>query len=246
MALFREGMACPLCKEPMQRRQSLFGTWGVWLPSSDPLHRYCDAYMHWECYATWKYRGRFARSYFEFWIEHEKTSPYWTRAYLDNFVLVTVNPITSVSAAWVHLADTGSRSYVLLTEWERWLHEAQSDADHRVEAESMRQAQAILRNQMPTRALLLQHADFERKRPLTQLVLEEQLQRAARQVDKNDEMKQHNERCRKVMSRVERVGMACEHCGQTPSEFRLSQRAGQRSLVICRRCGWVVDVPEKD
>lgn len=65
--------------------------------------------MHWDCYGPWVFRGQFARTYFEFWVEHELQSPFWWRSYLDTEILVTVNPSEHVHSAWVCLAETGSR-----------------------------------------------------------------------------------------------------------------------------------------
>ena len=113
MALFFTGQKCPLCEQPINEGPK-FGTWGVWLPSHDPLLRYCDGVMHWDCYAEWPHRQRFASTYFQFWVNSEEENVFWHRAYLDDDVLVTVNPFEPIRSSWVHLKETGSRIDVKL------------------------------------------------------------------------------------------------------------------------------------
>src|SRR5262245_45575515 len=103
MALFFDGARCGLCLKPMNKGEALFATSGVWLPPEDILHNFCDAAMHWDCYATWRHRARFAHCYFELWKEAESSNPCWYRCYLDAKTLVTVNPSEPISSACMHL-----------------------------------------------------------------------------------------------------------------------------------------------
>ena len=144
MALYIDGMPCSLCQQPMLDDQPIFGTWGVWLPSTDRLVDFCDAAMHWDCYAGWKYRERFARSYFEFWVKTEKVNPHWWSSYLDEDIFVNVNPGQGISNAWVHLAQTGTRHLVSLDDWERWLH-ATDDTSPQLESVALEAARVTLR-----------------------------------------------------------------------------------------------------
>jgi hypothetical protein len=166
MALFRDGVACPLCGEPMQSSQKLFGTWGIWLPREDPLVRFCDACMHWDCYADWPERARFARSYIDFLVEDEKSNSLWSRAYLDENVFVKVNPHAPFELVWIHLYDTGSRYDVSLNDWESWLSQETTDVGHSIEAQSLAVIKEILKKRIPTREQLLQAIDLDQKRPL--------------------------------------------------------------------------------
>lgn len=93
--MFITGQPCPFCDEPITQTQPVFSTWGVWLPQDDPLWRFCDAAMHWACYAEWPHRERFASTYFQFWVDAEQDDPFWHRAYLDHGVLVTARPSSS-------------------------------------------------------------------------------------------------------------------------------------------------------
>jgi hypothetical protein len=154
VGLFCEGMPCPLCNEPMLQRQPLFGTWGVWLPQNDPLEAYCDAVMHWECYATWEHRSSFARSYFDFWVEGRHQNPHWRPAYFDDTVLVTVNPSPPIEAAWVHLAATGTRHNPKLDDWAAWLQRDDKE-DHPMERAAVAMVKRTLSAHVPTKKSLL-------------------------------------------------------------------------------------------
>ena len=195
MALFFDGMPCALCGTPIRARDSRFGTWGVWLKPSDHLSRYCDACIHWDCYANWNERERFGRSYCQFWIEEERTNPYWTRAYLDDDVFVTVNPHVPILAATIHLALTGSRFQVELAGWESWLKDSSVKTGHAVERTALDSARATLRNVRPTAQALLEslvHAGKEEvyRRP----ALESKL-RAEREAQLQQETEEHTRLC---------------------------------------------------
>src|SRR6187431_3088433 len=82
---------CPICQRPVAGDDEHFGTWGVFsVPRG--LSKFCDAVMHWECYAVWPRRKDFARAYFDFWVANMHHNPHWAEAYHDDRVLVTVNP----------------------------------------------------------------------------------------------------------------------------------------------------------
>jgi hypothetical protein len=81
MALISKETTCPLCEELISG--PVFSTSGIFFPPTDPLWRYCDAAMHWACYATWEHRERFAREYVQMWIENEKHNPYWARVFFS-------------------------------------------------------------------------------------------------------------------------------------------------------------------
>jgi hypothetical protein len=165
MALLLPGMPCPLCKQPMDSGQSLFSTWGVWLPKEDPLWRFCDATLHWSCYAAWPDRGRFARSYFEFWVAHEPQNPFWHRVHLDERVYAEVNPDPLVASVWVVLAETGSRISVKLSNWASWLRHT-DDGHHEVETSALLAAKGALSAALPSATAVTAAIDLERKREL--------------------------------------------------------------------------------
>lgn len=160
MAMMFDGMTCPLCQEPMHVHEQLFGTWGVWLERSHPLVKYCDGTLHWSCYAQWEHRQTFARSYFEFWVKGRHDNPYWLPAFLDDEVLVTVNPMREISGVWVIVAETGTRDNPRLDDWQRWL--SGDDATmHPFKRDVLRSVKGTLREHVPTKETLLAAIDHD-------------------------------------------------------------------------------------
>ncbi len=142
---------CALCGVPVQESDERFGTWGCFLPREDPLSRYCDAVMHWRCYAPWPDRPRFARAYHAMWIELESDDAYWDRAYADDAVFITANPEESVESTWVHLAETGSRIAVDFDEWAAFVTTGQIEHDlHELERETLSRARPTFAAALPT------------------------------------------------------------------------------------------------
>lgn len=240
--MFFYGQQCPICEQPITQGQSFFGSWGVWLPEGDPLLRFCDAAMHWDCYAAWPHRERFASSYFQFWVNDEKRNVHWHRAFLDGDVLVTVNPWEPVRSAWVHLRATGSRIDVKLDDWAKWLESDLADTDeHPVYDEAVRQAKTALRPVMPTVAALEAAIDQPRKRAVVEEHQAAEQLRRKQQREVQREITPHNAACNRLMKLIERNGLTCPHCGTHSKDYRVSRRKGQKSAVICTSCGWVVE-----
>lgn len=241
MALIYAGQPCALCDKPIKKGHSLFATWGVWLPAFDRLSHYCDAAMHWDCYAAWTYRHRFARSYFEFWVEEERQNPFWYRVYVDENVLVEVNPDNQVAGVVICLAETGSRHSIHIVDWEWWLSSA-DEGHHQIETEAIHVAKAILRQQRPTIASLLQGIDRSSKTELFRQLKEADAKRAELEVAKKLEIAKHNSLCERVMRVILQSDYRCPSCDQKAGDFRLATRAGSKSLIICRQCGQTVDL----
>jgi hypothetical protein len=240
MALFFDGMPCALCRTPLDTEQSFFATSGVWLPDSNQLAKFCDTVMHWDCYAPWKYRRQFARSYFEFWVNNEQQNPYWWRSYLDANILVTVNPSEAIGGTWVHLAETGSRFEAPLHTWEDWLAAA-DDAGHEIERIALEAAKASLRQMRPTSESLIGSIDENSKVELFRKLKDDESLRTTAAEKKRLEILEHNALCERVMPIILQSTYRCPSCGQKSKDFRLSTSAGRVSLIICRQCGHVVD-----
>ena len=187
-------------------------------------------------------RPHFARSCFDFWIEDEKTSVYWWKAYLDERVLVTVNPDPSVESAWVHLAKTGSRHSLRLKDWERWLRQPCDAAEHPIEAIALARAKRTLGAAVPTRERLLAAVDRGTKKELLEKALQKQAGPArGRRRNAGEEIPTHNQACDRLYLEATKKGLKCPHCGRFSRNYRLASRNGERSLVICRECGWVME-----
>jgi len=227
----------------MHREQLLFGTWGVWLAASDPLWRFCDAMLHWDCYANWEHRTRFGRSYFDFWVELEKENPYWFRAYHDETVFVTVNPSLADSSAWVHVAANGTRHPVEISDWDVWLVNESLAGMHPIEGTALNIAKRVLRRVVPSAASLLDRVDPHSKSELILRLKEEAARRADEQRQKQERTERRNRACAEFYCEVLRTGLACPACGVFSRDYRHSTKEGSPSLVVCRACGDVVSVP---
>lgn len=225
----------------MEQGDALFSTWGVWLEERDPLASFCDGSMHWECYGAWPERAAFAAGYFEFWVENERHSLFWNKAYLDEGVLVTVNPSAPVESAWVYLKETGSRISVKLEEWDRWVRSAPRRV-HEVEMEAVAKVKARLLINVPTRELLVARLDPEAKRAVVEEHEAMKVEHAKEQEEARKEMDFHNDACERLHRRIARYGFECKHCRKRSKEYRLSRKWGCKSAIICLACGWVVGV----
>lgn len=118
MALVMLGRtACALCRVPLQEGDAIFATSGCFLDEADPLARYCDAAMHWRCYAAWPHRDRFARASHATSVESEPEDEYWDCVYADDALFITANPDGDIESTFVHLAETGSQIEVDFAEW---------------------------------------------------------------------------------------------------------------------------------
>ncbi len=243
MGLFFDGMKCLLCEQPLHSEEQLFGTWGVWLPGSDRLQRYCDAVLHWNCYADWKYRVRFARSYFEFWVRHEQGTPYWWRVYGDETVFVTVNPLPPNASLWVHLAATGCRYPVPVGDWESWLVAEADPTMHPVESNALAYAKRLLRRTLPTGESVFAGIDPNSKSDavMQQKYDAERKDKIPRQ--KHDRMLHRNQACADYVVQIARDGLTCPTCGTFSYDYRLSAKDECPSLVICRACEDAVPIP---
>jgi hypothetical protein len=241
MALLFAGMPCALCGDPVRGDQAVFSTWGTWLPVEHRLFKYCDAGMHWTCYAGWPDRPSFARSYFEFWIAGEVQNPVWHLAYLDDRVFVDVNPEPLSDAAWVVLAETGSRIPVKLRDWGKWLGR-RGDGRHEIEELALAAAKEVLARSLTNRDGVIAAIDLDRKRELYERLHKERQEARRRNREKQAADRAHKERCRNLVHRAQTEGMTCTHCGVFGKQFRLAERSGRRSTVICRACGWPVEI----
>ena len=68
MAIIFPDSTCALCGELLDRPYT--ATSGVAFPLSDPLYRYCDAPLHFDCLERWPERPVFSAAYFEMAVSH--------------------------------------------------------------------------------------------------------------------------------------------------------------------------------
>ena len=238
MALIFPTSCCMLCEQPLGCSSShLRHLRGVFLPEDDPLFRFCDAPMHWSCYAKWPQRERFARANFALWIEHEKANPYWAKVYGDDLVFVSFK-LTHVSSdqepefpgVSVRLAKTGTEIRVQSVEWEEWLEGGALDAAalHPLEVAAIREVLPRLRSAIPSIDQAATLVDWNAKHVLSKAQKREKYYRI---------QKEYNEKCREAHHRIERDGLSCPHCGIHSRDFRFVDGGEERqSYFICRNC----------
>jgi hypothetical protein len=229
MALFFEGAICPICHEAIVK--PIFATSGVFLPRTDPLWAYCDACMHWPCYATWQHRERFAQAYVRMQIENEKTNQYWTRVFLDEFSFISINPDLQMRLAHVYLFRTGSRIDVPLPEWRTWMRRNQTPPTHHpLEAAAWLEALPSIRNALPIEQALYRAAARTSKEKL-------RADNAAHELEQLATIEIYNQGCEDLRKRLESAGLVCPHCQELTKKVRYYDEApGARSYFVCRLC----------
>lgn len=229
MALRHPESRCPICEELLS--DPIFATSGVFLPSTDPLSPYCDACMHWSCYAAWEHRERFARSYVQMWIENEKTNLYWARVFLDDYSFITINRIPMIDKAHVRLFRTGSRIDIPLPDWAKWMSCEQNPVVyHPLEALAWNEALPSIREALPTGHLLMQAADWGSKEKLA-------IDNAIGELEHLATIEIYNQGCENLRKQLESAGLVCPHCRQRTTRIRFYDKApGARSYFVCQLC----------
>lgn len=228
MAIFVEGMKCPLCGQPMRGADRLFGTSHFLGPEHD-LAEFSDATMHWDCYAPWEHRARFARLYFEARGAGFAANPNWGVAYADERVLVSVNPAKLVSVVDVMLAETGSVQRVALAEWEDWLAgEWSHGCRHDIERRALGAVLPVLRERLATSEAVRSAVRGVQQSPPDEGGLVGRIM--------------YQTACRDLAERAARKGLACPGCGKFSTAYDYWDagtvtESGPKSHLTCRSCG---------
>lgn len=230
MALISENSRCAICDKRLNISAPLFATSGLF-PVPGMLLRYCDAPMHWNCYAAWPHRKTFAAAYVRMWIAVEQQNPSWAKVWLDEFSFVTVNPDEPMREIAIRLFATGSELRVRLDEWEQWLHQQciQPEGEHPVEKEALAEALPVLRTNLPTAAAILSRVDYRAKRNAEEALRREYEHYAAA---RRAALLAHNRACL-VTSKAQ---LRCPYCGG--AELLLTDGGEDRkSFFQCQSCG---------
>jgi len=103
MAIVVSGVLCPICNKPIDVGKDFFAT-TAFLEANDPLYRFSDAAMHWECYLTWNQRSNFASCYAEVIEKEETSNPFWHRLLLSDELFVRYGEIGEVDILLLKLA----------------------------------------------------------------------------------------------------------------------------------------------
>jgi hypothetical protein len=233
VAAFERLRTCPICRRPIRDGQAVFCT-RPYTPTEPDLFAYARVPIHWDCYATWEHRPRFARLYFEEQVGWSEANQFWATARKDDVVLVSVNPSRYVGEADVILAATGSSLRVPLADWEEWVAGGWFDAcAHEAERDALGEVIPSLRAELPTAEALLTAAGVaaEDAAPVSSGV------EPGGMVDRIS----YEFACEKLAARAAEKGMACPQCGHFGTEFRYERvervtADGQQSRLVCPEC----------
>lgn len=230
MAMIGANSTCALCKGSLPKGKSIFATSGVFYVP-DGLMRYCDAPMHWDCYAQWPHRKVFAEAYLQMWVEVEEENSFWSKVWLDDDMLVTVNPHEPIEEVCVRLAQTGSDISVSLADWSMWLAEQSAcpQGKHLVEAAALAAVLPTLQAQLPTAQVILSRVDFAAKVELSKGQQQEYVNREAAQAAK---LLAYNQRCAVRWQQASE----CPSCQGTELRFT-DGKMERKSFYQCLVCG---------
>jgi hypothetical protein len=207
MALFW-GQPCPLCDINMGSEEGLFGT-SHFLGRESDLYGFSDAVMHWDCYARWSHRPRFARLYFEAKKGWSAGNRYWLVAYEDDDIHVSANPDPLVNQVEIVLAETGSTLRIDIPDWNDWLQDDWAETcNHPIERESLATLIPRLRAILPDESVFVtaDEIESEDRLPLTN---------AGGMVARVG----HELACRRLARRALSKGIACPRCGVHTTAF---------------------------
>ena len=213
----------------MGDRDQLFATTHFLGPESD-LYSFSDAVMHWDCYAKWEHRQRFARMYFES-AQGWKVNQHWSAAHSDTELLVTVNTDKFVAEVDITLAQTGSGFRVALAEWEDWLAgEWFESCHHEIERDALGAVIPLLRSKLPTPETIASAAGRK-------IGDEPSAQNSGMVTNVMYEFA-----FRKMAARAAEKGVACPGCGIFSNDYKCVSvkrvaESGPQSCLVCRGCG---------
>jgi len=218
---------CPLCKDVIAEGDAVFVARPFALDSD--FYAYVEMPIHWDCYAQWELRPRFARQYFQANVDAMRHNQFWGIVQCDARVMLTVNPSQYVEEVEVLLAATGSSFRIPLRDWVDWLRGEWFDAcRHEVEREILTALAPSWQVELPTAEALIEAAGFDERR----------------EVPKRSPMVErisYEFACENLAKRVAQKGLACPNCGKVSNEYvyqRLESVSleGPRSCLKCTNC----------
>jgi hypothetical protein len=187
--------------------------------------------IHWDCYAEWEHRPRFARQYFRANVAAMTHNRFWGVARCDDRVLLTINPGGYVREIEGLLAETGSAFRIPMDDWQDWLDGEWFEAcRHEVEREALADLVAAWRTELPTPEDVARAAGFGDREPETP------------RVNPMVERVCYEFACEALAKRSADKGTACPHCGRFSNEYEYRRVAtvspdGPRSCLVCKACG---------
>lgn len=139
---------CPICSEPLSK--PVFATSHFIADEANPLWRFSDAGMHWECYAHWPERESFARQYFDTVTKYELTNPYWPTVLRHPDVVVRAN-LDTMQCLDIDVRSIGPAPRVDASDWTAFLRgELLGDCVHDCQRSALTAIIPIIREALPT------------------------------------------------------------------------------------------------
>lgn len=219
---------CPLCGVALD--DPIFSTSHFIGDPNHKLWRFSDAAMHRRCYVEWDYQSEFAQLYFEAKVESARTNDKWGIAYLDDLVLVTVNPDQFVAKVHIVLSKSGIGYRIDLEDWEGWLQTHWLDqCIDEFGRGTLSEIIPTLQSRIPTVKSLIEASgrdvnskDSEPEGYVAQILREFAI--------------------RDLALRANTDGIACPHCGQFSTHYDYSEiesvsDGGPQSTLTCKSCG---------
>lgn len=232
IAAFRRFPACPLCEGPITEEDAAYAARPF--PLEADLYRYVKVPIHWDCFARWEQRPRFASQYFAANVRSAGDNRFWGVARCDERVLVTVNPAEFVKQIDVLLAETASSFRVHLDDWQDWLAgEWFEGCRHEAERDALGPVIPSLRDGLPTPEAVVEAAGMSSG---------ETGQDAGGTLNPAVGRIMYEIACRDLAERAARKGLACPQCGEFSDDY--DYRAvetvspdGPQSRLVCKGCG---------
>ncbi len=232
MALVGPETCCAVCGSPLDKQRGYFATSGVFLPVDHPLFGFCDAPIHWDCYAAWPHRAEFARAYFRERVDGDRDNPYWGLVYLSEHVAVSINPNPPLQEVRIVLADTGTILRVPLINWQAWCAglPATCAAENALVRQAIETVMMELKHELPRTEIVINRVDWATKR---QLFAEQSERERHFEQARRHELSKHQAKWRDLA----RAGSMCPTCGARDNIRAVDLYPERRSYFICGDCG---------
>jgi len=160
-------LKCALCDAEIPSLRQLFRATGSFLPPGDPLTRFCDAPLHWDCYAAWPERSRYARHFVDAWVEANRKNPFWWAVHKDEHVYISVNPARGIEQVSLRLYAIGNDVRIPLPRWAEWLASPEQVTPnlHAFEQQELTLVLPFLRERFPDDHAIVDAIDGTEKAP---------------------------------------------------------------------------------
>jgi hypothetical protein len=191
--------------------------------------------MHRDCYEAWAEQSRFARAWIDFWVRYETGCRVTCKAYLDEFVFISLNRHNPNDITLGFFASGGEYK-TSLDGWAAFLAEPEPTLGELTpfERETIVKALPALRKHCPTAESLLNAVDRAGKEALDR---QEEAAQAEQREQRINAFAPYNAACKIVLQRLARESLACPQCGHSSQDVRFIEAAPDaKSYFRCKRC----------